>query len=257
MIYKAVIADVDGTIIPPSENPATNPSQRLVIAVEKVRKAGVVFSIASARSRPWVTSIIDNLKLDSPIILDNGARIYHCGEKKYIWESFLQKEKVLKIFSLLKKDPSLRIYVTDDETRLDNPTKISKWKVSKIIVLGISPKRAEELYQALRVFPDIHVTKSVSGIGPLRESIHVTNSDATKQVAVVKLADFLGIKAGEIIGIGDSYNDFPLLMSCGLKVAMENAIGDIKNIADYIAPSCQEDGVAHVLEKFIIGEDGL
>ena len=63
----------------------------------------------------------------------------------------------------------------------------------------------------------------------------------------------LGINTHEIIGVGDGYNDFPLLMACGLKVAMGNAVEDLKAIADYIAPSVEEDGVADVIDKFILG----
>jgi hydroxymethylpyrimidine pyrophosphatase-like HAD family hydrolase len=55
-----------------------------------------------------------------------------------------------------------------------------------------------------------------------------------------------------MIGVGDGYNDFPLLEACGLKVAMGNALEDLKGIADYIAPSVDEDGVANVIEKFIL-----
>ena len=62
----------------------------------------------------------------------------------------------------------------------------------------------------------------------------------------------LNIKTDEIIGIGDGYNDFPLLMACGLKVAMGNAVEELKAIADYIAPSVEEDGVVDVINKFVV-----
>jgi hydroxymethylpyrimidine pyrophosphatase-like HAD family hydrolase len=62
----------------------------------------------------------------------------------------------------------------------------------------------------------------------------------------------LHLKKDEIIGVGDGYNDFPLLMACGLKVAMGNAVPDLKEIADYIAPSVVEDGVVDIISKFIV-----
>ena len=65
-------------------------------------------------------------------------------------------------------------------------------------------------------------------------------------------ATFVRIEQYEIIGVGDGYNDFPLLMACGLKVAMGNATEDLKEIADYIAPTVDEDGVADVIEKFVL-----
>lgn len=45
---------------------------------------------------------------------------------------------------------------------------------------------------------------------------------------------------------------FLFLMACGLKVAMGNAVSELKTIADYIAPTIDEDGVADVIEKFIL-----
>lgn len=254
MQYKAIIADVDGTLIPPGAVPAPYPSKRLVAAVIKAKARGVTFSLASARSLPWVKEIVEDLGLDAPIILDNGARIYDCKQKKYLWESFLPKEEAEKILNILSRDKSLPIYIQNESQRLNlsEIKKVKKWKLAKIIILHISPDKAEEVYQKLKIIPTIHVTKSVSGVEPALETIHVTNFDATKQVAVGKFTKILNIHSQEIIGIGDSYNDFPLLMSCGLKVAMKNATADIKEIADYIAPSYEEDGVAEVIEKFIL-----
>lgn len=56
----------------------------------------------------------------------------------------------------------------------------------------------------------------------------------------------------KLIGIGDSYNDLEYLKLCGLKVAMGNATPDIKKIADYIAPSYKDEGVAKTIEKYIL-----
>jgi len=60
------------------------------------------------------------------------------------------------------------------------------------------------------------------------------------------------IKPQEIIGVGDGPNDYPLLMGSGFKVAMGNAVPELKEIADFIAPSVEEDGVATVIEKFVL-----
>ena len=67
-----------------------------------------------------------------------------------------------------------------------------------------------------------------------------------------ELGKILNIRTHEIIGIGDGPNDFPLLMASGLKVAMGNAIPDLKAIADYVTATVEEDGVAQVIEKFVL-----
>ena len=50
--------------------------------------------------------------------------------------------------------------------------------------------------------------------------------------------------------MGDGYNDFSLLMACGLKVAMGNAVEELKSIADYIAPTVENDGLSNVIAKY-------
>ena len=92
---------------------------------------------------------------------------------------------------------------------------------------------------------------------PTKWGINITNSEVSKQHAIIEVAKILGIETHEIIGIGDGYNDFPLLMACGLKVAMGNAVPELKAIADYIAPSVEDDGVADVIEKFILHQHKL
>ena len=88
----------------------------------------------------------------------------------------------------------------------------------------------------------------------IRRQCHVAVNTiaATKQHGILEVAKIMGISTHEIIGIGDASNDIPLLMACGLKVAIGNATEDVKAIADYIAPTVEEDGVADVIEKFIL-----
>lgn len=85
-----------------------------------------------------------------------------------------------------------------------------------------------------------------------KTDIYITHKEASKRRAVKKLADLLNISLSEIICVGDGLNDVPLLNTCGFKVAMGNAADDLKKIADYIAPGVEEDGVAHIIEKFIL-----
>ena len=92
--------------------------------------------------------------------------------------------------------------------------------------------------------------KAASYKGDHLVDVYFSHSNATKQHAVFELANILGISNDEIIGIGDGYNDFPLLMGSGLKVAMGNAVSELKEIADYIAPTVDDDGLADVISKY-------
>ncbi|MDZ7548132.1 HAD hydrolase family protein, partial [Clostridium perfringens] len=65
-------------------------------------------------------------------------------------------------------------------------------------------------------------------------------------------AKHLGIKREEIITLGDAGNDLHMIEYAGLGVAMGNAFDEIKEIADYITDTNENDGVAKVIEKFIL-----
>jgi HAD superfamily hydrolase (TIGR01484 family) len=250
--YKLVIADVDGTILPPSQRPSEKPTERLINAVKELHKMGLHFSLATARSLPWIQEIISALSLTGPIILDNGARIYNLREKRYIREYFLPQKEAESVLGIFKKDPVLNIFLTDTSGRIENPQDTGSRKIVKMMALGMTPEKADKLYQQLKKIPDIQVTKSISGDNPVLYSVHVTSPEANKQEAVLEVARYYNIDRQEIIGIGDSYNDYPLLMACGLKVAMGNAVPEIKAVADYIAPPYNEDGVAVTIEKYIL-----
>ena len=55
-----------------------------------------------------------------------------------------------------------------------------------------------------------------------------------------------------MIACGDGYNDLSMIRFAGLGVAMENAVLSVRQAADYVTLSNNEDGVAHVIEKFVL-----
>jgi hypothetical protein len=85
-----------------------------------------------------------------------------------------------------------------------------------------------------------------------RYTFDLTRKDTSKGSSVKLLAEKLGIKREEIICIGDSENDKHMIEFAGLGVAMGNAYDDIKAAADYVTLTNDEDGVAHVVNKFIL-----
>lgn len=76
--------------------------------------------------------------------------------------------------------------------------------------------------------------------------------NCSKGSTLIELAKKLGVKRSEVMAIGDSGNDYNMLKSAGLSVAMENAGNSIKEISDYVTKSCEESGVAFAIEKFVL-----
>lgn len=83
-------------------------------------------------------------------------------------------------------------------------------------------------------------------------TLEVISKGCNKGTGVKRVAKELDIKREEIICIGDSGNDKHMISYAGLGIAMGNAFSEIKEVADYVTLTNEENGVAHVIEKFIL-----
>jgi Cof subfamily protein (haloacid dehalogenase superfamily) len=82
--------------------------------------------------------------------------------------------------------------------------------------------------------------------------LEFVDRDASKAIAMEKLGEHFGIKQSEMIAIGDGFNDLSMIEYAGLGVAMANSEEEVKEKADYITLSNDEDGVAHVIYEFVL-----
>lgn len=82
--------------------------------------------------------------------------------------------------------------------------------------------------------------------------LEFTHPEAIKGRTVANFANQLGIAQEEVMAIGDSFNDITMIQYAGKGVAMGNADARIKAVADEIAPSNDEDGVAVMIEKYVL-----
>ena len=82
--------------------------------------------------------------------------------------------------------------------------------------------------------------------------IEITHRDVSKAKAAEWLAERWGIAREQVLAMGDHENDRSMIEWAGLGVAMGNAISSVKAIADYIAPTDEEDGAAVAIEKYVL-----
>lgn len=78
------------------------------------------------------------------------------------------------------------------------------------------------------------------------------SKDASKGNALSALANYLGIEKDDIACIGDAENDISMFQSSGLKFAMGNAIPELKELADFVVPTNDEDGVAFAITHHLL-----
>ena len=80
----------------------------------------------------------------------------------------------------------------------------------------------------------------------------IMHEEASKSKAIAALAEHWGIKSTEIAAFGDDIIDIDMLQHCGIGVAMENAIDEVKTVADYICDTNENDGVAKWIEEYVL-----
>jgi HAD superfamily hydrolase (TIGR01484 family) len=107
--------------------------------------------------------------------------------------------------------------------------------------------KAPEIVERLSQIEGIACTYLLSQLPGLND-IHVTNRNATKEHAVTELLQTLKVSKEDAIGVGDGHNDIHLFNAVGHRVAMSNAVADLKTNADEIIGDVKEDGLAAYLE---------
>lgn len=247
MKYKALFLDVDGTTV--VHGVKNLPTSRVTDAIERARNK---IHICLATSRPLYVSqsILSHLKLSGPCVMTGGTQIYDPVKKKMLMEFPLKKPQAQRIYAYFKNH-NIQTHIFDGAVDKPFHGEQDEKKILSFYVPKIDPNIIDETIKDLQKIPEINVYKIPSWT-PGFMSIDIMASDASKLHGIVEVAKLLKIETHEMIGVGDGYNDFPLLMACGLKIAMGNAVPELKAIADFIAPSVEEDGVATVIEKFIL-----
>lgn len=260
MAYKALLIDFDGCLV------------RTTLAVsERVKKSitsiagGTFVSLATGRGiQGTIQRIINEVPLSGLQIIQGGAVIYDASSKRVVWQVVFSPKIVKSILDIVQSKNLLASAIEDGEVYTNNnnpktrfdPTinyrplaDLPNQSVTKIVInAGSSPADAGKLeHMFAHRFPSI---KTIRWGHSHFNKYGIDITAATKLEGVHQYLKMLKLKPEEIVAVGDSYNDFPLLMAAGAKVAMGNAIDEIQKIADYIAPSVDNDGLVWVIEKF-------
>ena len=247
--YKALITDMDGTLVPLDRDGIPTPK-----VAEAVKKAKEKIHVGIATGRPpyLVLPIAHSLELTGPAIVQGGARVIDLKDGSTLYEQAMLREDCEYILQISKEE-NVPLIIDSGENELTFNDDTLHLKALGLFSVAITKEAAERMQKRLIGHPTV-ITHIVESWTKGMHQILLSHTAATKQHGIYEAAKILTIDPSEIIGVGDGGNDFPLLMACGLKVAMGNAGDDLKAIADYIAPSVHEDGLAHVIEKFILNK---
>jgi cell division protease FtsH len=268
-LYDALILDVDGTLLNSSK-----------VLTDKVRNAvidaemrGKHVAIASGRSVAGIRRTAAALQLDrfgGFIIAYNGTTVVNCKNGEVVYNQFMPQELYKPVIDAsVKMGVKIVVYndqykqmiigngpddfLTEHAGHLDltpvnagNFLKALNFPVNKFLLKGDPEKMADVEARMKDAFGDrLNIVRS----DPM--FVEVLPKFVDKHVAVEKLMKYLDIQKDKVICVGDSFNDLPMLRAAGLGVAMGNAADAVKQEADYVTASNDEDGVFDVIARFM------
>lgn len=271
MDYQIIALDLDGTLT----NSKKEISRPTLEALIKIQEQGKKVVLASGRPTTGVVPLARQLHLDqygSYILSFNGGRITDCRTGDDIYNKTLHADITAPLFQIVckYKDRGIDIlaYTSDCmlsggctnkyselESRInhiplqaaeDFPARI-KEPSNKFLITG-EPDVIQEVKQAVSEYFRSYLYIYLSD--PFFLEIMPPGID--KAHSLLRLLTSIGLTADEMICCGDGYNDVTMIETAGLGVAMANAQPLVLQKADYITKSNDEDGVLHVIEKFIM-----
>ncbi|MFB7138342.1 Cof-type HAD-IIB family hydrolase [Gottfriedia sp. NPDC056225] len=267
MDYKMIVLDIDDTLL--TDHHVISP--RTKEALLKAQDIGVKVVLASGRPTFAMHKLAEELLLHdygSYVLSFNGGIITDYRTKNNVYECALTKDQAHELYEISKKhNVFVHTYIendiiteqgnqyTDIEGELTGmPIKeVSSFTghVQKDVVKLLMLEDPEKLAQVEKI-----LQKELEGkISVMRSKpffLELTNIEVDKGKSLNHLIQILGIRQDEVIAVGDGYNDLPMIKFAGLGVAMGNAPEEIKQQADYVTATNNEDGVAQVVEKFIL-----
>lgn len=270
---KAIFIDLDGTLLTDDKEISTGNIE----AINKAKSFGYEIVICTARALNRAEKFFK--LLDCNYIIYANGNIFDCKKKKPIYENIIPTNEILKVYKIVDHDSVYVLFISGNtryinkkppfEDRLltnqGQTTKdifieesiesfLTKNNVVQILVLSQEYETMKNIKDVIKKMSKIKIvgqsralTDTSYPVEPVT-SIDVTNKNAGKGRGVKEFCKIFNIAKKNRIAIGDDFSDFPMFEACGYKVAMENSLTELKDIADHITDDNNSDGVAKFIE---------
>ncbi len=258
---KIIFIDIDGTLV--DDNKAISIATKK--AIKRITDKGILVVITSGRDLLHTIDKSISSNSSSLVIATGGSLIYDYGDNRLIFSDFFEYSKVISVWNYcISNKIGLIIKTTDGvycniRSRVEYKyiNDISVCKKSNISQFLIMTDSYEKMESVRKYVCDLgmFITSLSSSYLESRNadyySIDVNNSNVSKGTAISFLLDYLNIKKEESLCFGDYINDIDMFNACGYSVAMGNACDEIKNIANFVTKSNNDDGIAYFLDNYL------
>lgn len=270
MKYKAIVLDLDGTLTNTKKEITPHTKEVLM----KAQEMGVKIILASGRPTYGIAPLADQLELNKfggYILAINGARITNWTTKEIIFDQILDPKFVPELYkAAMDNDFEILTYQGDAiaATDIDDEYVVHEAFINKMPLIHY-PDFLNQVYYPINkclivgepsrlAILDKELAKQMEGrMGIYRSCdffLECVPLGIDKAASLSRLFEHMGISLDEVIACGDGNNDLTMIKAAGLGVAMANSTPEVLAAADYITLSNEEDGVAAVVEKYVISK---
>ena len=265
-MYKAIFTDLDGTLLDDKKNV----SKENIEAIEKAIEKGAFVCVCSGRQIDITRTFKNNAHASNYMICSNGAIIYDDLSHEVLFASTVDQGFCKEVYEYVENNGmtarfdtrhgrfvnnnnynvSTEVLITEgiDEFLLEN-------EVIQVSIAGDSFEKIDLAVQDLDIQnrATVKVENRYHTTLPIEYyCINCINKNVSKGNAISGLCKYLKIDMKDVIGIGDELNDISMIEMAGLGVAMENALDEVKAVANEVTKTNTENGVAHIINKYIL-----
>lgn len=268
-MYRLLALDMDGTVL----NHHGIISKKNIIAIKKALESGVKVSLVSGRSLQSLLHFSREVGIDGYLGALNGAMIYDMKKDQCLQNNFMTEKTAKKAIHHAKGSDLLSMAFLGDDIIIDNihssyreviqkfsdhPLRVvedlNEYLDANQLYDKINKIAICDEYDLLNQFKEKHMKSfdETQFVFSLPFFLEIYDQNTSKARAVEYIAKIYGIVTEDIIAIGDGENDIEMIRMVGKGVAMGNAMESVINVADEVTLSNREDGVAHIIEKYIL-----
>ena len=264
MSIKMIVSDLDGTLFN-SDCEGYEISKELISQVQKFKSKGNIFTIATGRPIETSIEVARQVGINAPYITYNGAKIADTKGTKIYSEQFLLREMLPFLREVQDMGASILFYVNGKVLCFKYTPKISVYekkeltkceeideymldtdiKVNKVLVIG-----DVEGYKKAWDNLDLSIKEKFRYVISEDVYFEIVQSNISKGRALTILKEHLNIEDLQVIAVGNHMNDKELIEVADIGFAVNNAVGGLKEVADYVTKEDYEKGVIEILKKF-------
>jgi hypothetical protein len=270
MGQKVLVLDIDGTLTNSDKEITPATKQGIINIMERGHKV----ILASGRPTPGMRRYEEELELTKYggyLLSFNGARVVECKSGNIVYQKTLPLHIVPKLYDFAKEhgcglityegDVVISAFEPDEYVKLearingmtikvvDNFREYVDFDINKCLMTAapdVAPEYEKFLHDTYEEYASVYRSEEFF--------IEIMPKNVDKAASLDKMLETVGLTRDDAICCGDGFNDVSMIKYAGVGVAMGNAKPVVKEAADYVTGTNDEDGLVQVIDEFVLKE---